>query len=154
MNSRPNDCDKDTADLLRTVYRGVSKHGVEKVSQKIKDLDIESFNGNYQEVRDFIIDRACILFRVTRDDIIGKDKRGQATVARKVVVTVIKKHFQISDESLASFFDGRSRQVVYNIMKEFEQMDRNDKLDYRNFFNYYDSIDAQATQYIKDLKST
>ena len=152
MKTNPSNCDTEVVELLRVMQKGVNKYGVRKVTDKIKEIDIENNNENYQEVRDFVIEHTCTLMKVDKDEVINKNKRGIVTTARKVIVAVIKEHVKISDEDLARFFRGRKRQVVYNIMREYEQMDRKNKTDQKNFYCYFDVVNARTQEYIDSMK--
>ena len=151
MKSTPQDCDRDVAELMRVMQKGVSKHGVRKVTDKIKEIDIEDSNENYIEVRDFIIDCVCSLFNVKKEEVINKGKRGMVTTARKVAIVVIKTHFNISDDDLGRYFNGRTRQVIYKVMREYECMDRNDKLDHKNFFKHFDAVNEKTIAFMKPV---
>lgn len=152
MKPNPNNCDNEVVELFRVMSKGVSKYGVRKVTDKIKEIDIENSNENYQEVRDFVIEHTCAVMKVDKDEVINKNKRGTVTVARKVIVAVIKEHVKISDEDLARFFRGRKRQVVYNIMREFERMDRENKTDQKNFYCFFDIVNERTKEYIESMK--
>lgn len=147
------DCDRDVAELMRVMQKGVSKHGVRKVTDKIKEIDIEDSHENYIEVRDFIIDCVCTYFNVKKEEVIKKGKRGMVTTARKVAIVVIKTHFDISDEDLGRYFNGRTRQVIYKIMREHERMDRDNKLDHNNFFKHYDVVNERTVAFMRPVNT-
>ena len=149
MTSTHNNKDKEVVELMRVMQKGVSKYGVRKVTDKIKEIDIEDSYANYTDVRDFIIESVCILMNVKKEQIINKGKRGHVTTARKIVIVVIKTHFDISDEELGRYFSGRTRQVIYKIMKEYERMDRDNKLDQNHFYKHFDIIDTQTREYLE-----
>jgi chromosomal replication initiation ATPase DnaA len=143
--------DSEFVELIRVMGKGVSKHGARKITDKIKEIDIEDNCKNYPEVRDFILDCVCSLMNVSKHEIIDKSKRGTVTIARKIAIIIIKNNFNISDEDVARFFNGRRRQVVYTIMKEFEKMDRNNKVDQRDFFSHYDIVSERTLEYIAKI---
>lgn len=151
MKTTQYECDKEVVELLRVMQKGLSKYGIRKVTEKLKEIDIENSYENYKDVRDYIVDNVCLLMKVDREHLINKTKRGTVTTARKIAVVVIKKHFDISDENLAQYFKGRRRQVIYKIMKEFEQLDRENKVDQKNFFRYFDIVDNLTKEYISNM---
>jgi chromosomal replication initiation ATPase DnaA len=146
------DKDKDAIELVRALTRGISKHGVRKFTDKVKEIDISDRHQNYVEVRDFIISEVCNILGVEKDQVIGKGQRGVVTTARKIAVVTIKTHFtDISDEELGRFFDGRARQVIYKIMKEYEGMDRGNRLDKINFFDCFDIVNSKTEEFKKTI---
>ncbi len=144
--------DSEYIELTKVFARAVGKHEPRKITDKLKEIDIEDGCQNYQKVRDFVLENVCSLMNVTKDEVITKGKRGTVTVARRIAIVVIKLNFDISDEDLARFFNGRARQVVYKIMKDYKTLQRDNKTDQKNFFCHFDIVNQKTIEYLYTLK--
>lgn len=89
--------------------------------------------------------------KVSKRDLFEISKRGEVTVARKMAVILINQNIKISDAQLAEFFGRKSRQVVYNIIREFETMPSNTKV-YGKFLNKHAAISEKVKQYLITIK--
>ena len=132
------------------LQKGVNKHGHKMLVRQIQAIDIQKNNMFFYEIFHHIINMTCLEYNIEPLDLYEKRKRGDVTIARKVAILVAKKHLKISDEQLSIQFD-RSRQVVYNIFKEFMDM-KNISKDEKIFLEKFSNVDKKIVDYIKQLK--
>lgn len=117
-------------------------------------LDNLSIGKNFEEVgiiQDYIIDHTCECLKVPREAIIGRKARGMATTARKVAVILMKKHLTVSSTKIGKLFSNRSRVIIHNILVEYKSLNRSNKIDCENFFQYYDPIQRDVISFINTL---
>jgi chromosomal replication initiation ATPase DnaA len=133
------------------LQKGVNKHGHKTLIRQIQAIDIQKNNMFFYEIFHHIINLTCLEYGIEPLDLYEKRKRGDVTIARKVAILVAKKHLKISDEQLSIQFD-RSRQVVYNVFKEFIEMKENLIEDEKIFLKKYSNVDKKVNEYIKELK--
>ena len=147
-----NDIDENRQiiEFFKIIYRGIRKHGLRRIVKSLDSIEIEQNNLYFNEIVDYIIEIVTIEFKCKKEDLFNFDKRGNITVARKISVILIKTHLDISDEQLGKYFN-RVRQVVYNTLKEFKNLDRESKLD-DEFFELHDKLNIEVCNYIEKLK--
>lgn len=117
----------DVADFLNISQYAIKKHGLNKVVAVLNNLDVQTEiqSMNKEKLADFICN--CIIEefksdRVVKKDLFNKNKRGDVTLARKMAIVLIKQFLsELSDKQIGNFF-GRSRQVIFNTMEEFMEM--------------------------------
>jgi chromosomal replication initiation ATPase DnaA len=149
--------DKHISNTLRLVSDGVKKFGVKKFNKTLISVIVsnEFENDNFIEKIDTIIKYVLHEFRafnITKEEIFETKKRGDITVARKMAVILIKSNIDISDKKLAGYFGGRCRQVVYNILDEYRNMDIENKLD-AEFIEKYSRLDEKIKKFFSTLKT-
>lgn len=122
----------DVADFLNVSQSAIKKHGYTKVVAALHNLDVQTEiqTLNKQNLVDFICD--CIIEefksdRVVKKDLFNKAKRGDVTLARKMAIILIKQFLsELNDTQIGNLFS-RSRQVIFNTMEEFKQMNPKNK---------------------------
>lgn len=142
---------RELTNFLTIVQKGIRKHGIKKIVKIIQSIDLQENNMFYNEIFSFIIESVAHEFNITIDDLIEAKKRGDVTIARKIAIVLAKEHIDISDEILAKEFN-RVRQVVYHILIEFNNYDREDKF-CKEFFEKYDKINEKVVKHIEFLKN-
>ncbi len=122
----------DVADFLNISQSAIKKHGINKVVALLNNMDVQTEiqSLNKEKLVNFICD--CIIDefksdRVVKKDLFNKTKRGDVTLARKMAIVLIKQFLsELNDTQIGNFF-GRSRQVIFNTMEEFMEMNPKNK---------------------------
>lgn len=142
-------------ELIRIISKGLKKHGMKKVINALKKINLDNEEEVNYSITDFIEKSVCINIGVPRAELYGFDTRGEITVARKLCMLLIRKYIpEISDDELGGHYN-RSRQVVFNTEKEFRTL----KIGKANKFHIdlielYNSLDKEISTYIKSLKKS
>lgn len=150
-----NKLENELVSTLQLIIYSYNKHGAKKTNKIISSAIISdelSLNNNIEKI-DFIINSVLDIYKnrgVKREYIFDNKKRGETTIARKFIVLLIKHNIQISDRALASYFGGRCRQVVYRIVREFEDLDAQNKLD-KEFIEQYNQINLKIREQLIKL---
>lgn len=144
------------SDFFRVVAKGIKKYGLKTLISQIQSLNAEDRfrTENLDEIINYILD--CVLqewreHKLTKDDLFEANKRGEAAVARKMAIIVIRNNTQASDIDVANYF-GKVRQVAFRAMSEFKGMKKTIPDDAR-FLTKYERVDAKVKIYIAELKS-
>ena len=144
------------SDFFRVVAKGIKKYGLKTLISQIQSLNAEDRfrTENLDEIINYILD--CVLqewreHKLTKDDLFEANKRGEAAVARKIAIIVIRNNTQASDIDVANYF-GKVRQVAFRAMSEFKGMKKTIPDDAR-FLTKYERVDAKVKIYIAELKS-
>ena len=143
------------SDFFRVVAKGIKKYGLKTLISNIQSLNSEDRlrQEKIDEITDYIL--VCTLqewqdYKITKDDLFEANKRGEAAVARKMAIIVIRNNTQVSDIDVASYF-GKVRQVSFRAMSEFKGMKKSIPDDAR-FLAKYERIDAKVKIFINELK--
>lgn len=138
-------------EFFHIVHKALRKFGITKLVDAVRQLEVEDVNFNYVHIKNFIFQTVCEEFDIPIQDLKSK-KRGKVTIARKIIIIMLKKYLQLKDVDLSRYF-GRCRQVFYNLMKEYRKLDRKDKMDNKIFFEKYDIINLKIENFIKTLNT-
>lgn len=141
----------EMANFITLLGRGIKKHGIKKIIKALKDFDLTEENINYYTIIDFVEESICMKLNVVRDELYNKKVRGDITIARKLSILLLIKHLNMSDEEIGNHYK-RNRQTIYNTKKEFDALDRNNKID-ANFINIYNEFDTKIQDFITEIKS-
>ena len=152
MRETPENEAKQLAEFFQIMNKGIRKHGIKKIMEKLRYMNIGDSNENFELIRDFIIDSVCEELGVPKKDLFNYQKRGNVTVARKISIVLLKQRLDMSDSDLGRFFGGRCRQVAYGVMKQYNALKKDNKVDVTNFFQYYEPINEKIITYIETLK--
>jgi hypothetical protein len=143
------------SDFFRVVAKGIKKYGVKTLITHLQSLNAEDTfrTENVDEIVNYILD--CVLqewkeYSVTKDDLFEANKRGEAAIARKMAIVVIRNNTQVSDIDVAKYF-GKVRQVSFRAMREFKAMKKTIP-DEARFLVKYERVDAKVKVYISELK--
>jgi len=141
--------DRKAVELLRIVLRGVRRHGADRVIKTVESIDLEENNQHFTPIFDCIIKCVVDEFDIEQEHLYTTEVRGIVTTARKVAIIQAKHHLDISDFQLGKHFK-RVRQVVYLTMREFDNLNRDDKMD-APFFEQFDRVNDKVVKYIDKL---
>lgn len=143
------------SDFFRVVAKGIKKYGVKTLISHLQSLNAEDRfrTENLDDIIDYILE--CVLMewkehKITKDDLFEANKRGEASIARKMAIIVIRNNTQTSDIDVANYF-GKVRQVAFRAMREFKGMKKTIPDDAR-FLVKYERIDAKVKIFINELK--
>lgn len=143
------------SDFFRVVAKGIKKYGVKTLISHLQVLNAEDRfrTDNIDEIIDFILD--CVLeewkeHKIKKDDLFEAKSRGEAAVARKMAIVVIRNNCKVSDIEVANYF-GKVRQVAFRAMREFKAMKKTIPDDAR-FLAKYERIDAKIKVFVNELK--
>lgn len=143
------------SDFFRVVAKGIKKYGVKTLISHLQSLNAEDRfrTENIDEIIDYILE--CVLeewkeHNINKNDLFEANKRGEAAIARKMAIVVIRNHTQASDIDVANYF-GKVRQVAFRAMREFKHMKKTIPDDAR-FLAKYERIDAKVKVFINELK--
>ena len=140
----------DVADFLNVSQSAIKKHGYNKVVAALYNLDVQTeiqFH-NKENLVHFICDCVIEEFksdRVVKKDLFSRTKRVDVTLARKMAIVLIKQFLsELNDTQIGSLFS-RSRQVIFNTMEEFMEM--NPKNKQHAFFLQKHSVICRKVEY-------
>lgn len=140
-------------ELMRNLGKGLKKHGIKKVINALKQINLDDENEINFTVIDFIEKSVCAKIGVPRDELYGFASRGEITIARKFCILLTRKFMpKISDDELGGHYN-RSRQVVFNSEKEFRQLKKGKKNKFHiDFIAIYDELEQEVESFITTLK--
>jgi chromosomal replication initiation ATPase DnaA len=155
MSKKDNKIDNiQLSEFFRNVAKGIKKFGVKSIISHLQSLNSEDKfkSESIDEIVDYILD--CVLeewkkHRITKNDLFEANKRGEAAIARKMAIILIRNHTKASDIDVANYF-GKVRQVSFRAMKEFKNMKKHIPDDAR-FLEKYERIDAKVKIFINEL---
>ncbi len=132
---------------------GINKHGIEKITSVLVNMDINSYfeTKGASDLVDFICSEVVNNYNKNREDkilvkdLFQKEKRGDVTLARKMVMILLNQFVSISPTKLGNFFK-RSRQVIHLAIDEFEKLNPNIKQD-SDFLDRHDAISKKIIAY-------
>lgn len=143
------------SDFFKVVAKGIKKYGVTTLISHLQSLNAEDRfrTENIDEIIDYILD--CVLqeweeCKISKDDLFEANKRGEAAIARKMAIVVIRNNTKVSDIEVAQYF-GKVRQVSFRAMREFKEMKKSIP-DEARFLTKYERVDAKIKLYINELK--
>ena len=98
--------------FFEKVQKAVSKYGVEKVLEQLRELQYSVGKDKKSVVCRFIVSSTANHYLISSEDIIHSKKRGVISESRRMCFALMKEHLKMSDEEIGDYFDGRSRQYV------------------------------------------
>jgi chromosomal replication initiation ATPase DnaA len=147
--------DGQIIEFFKSLNKGIRKFGIKKLITAIKTLDAEeNFQAhNIDIIIDYILN--CTLeewseHKISKDELWEANKRGEATIARKMAIIVIRNNCKVSDIEVGNYF-GKVRQVVFKAMREFKQMKKTIPTEAK-FLIKFERIDAKVKIFINELK--
>jgi hypothetical protein len=115
------------SEFLKISESAVRKHGIDKVTLVLSNLDIQTEiqNLDKEKLVNFIIESIINEFKsdnITKRDLFFRSKRGEVALARKMCIVLMRQYLsELSDTQLGKYF-GRTRQVIFYTMEEFKAM--------------------------------
>jgi chromosomal replication initiation ATPase DnaA len=146
----------DVADFLNISQSAIKKHGLNRVITLLNNLDVQTEiqSLNKEKLVNFICDCVVIEFKsdnVSKKDLFYKTKRGDVTLARKMAIVLIKQFLsELTDTQVGNFF-GRTRQIIFNAMEEFKQMNPKNA-QHAFFLTKYSIISRKVESFIEQNK--
>ena len=109
---------------------------------------------NYEALINYILD--CIIHewrsdKIKKEDLLKSNNRGEPMLAKKMAIILIKQQIDISNHELSKFFGTNTRQTIYDVMKEYSELDKNHPND-SIFIERYDRLQLKISQFIKKIK--
>lgn len=101
-------------DFFRQLQRVIAKHGLQKVLNQLRRIQIDYGNDFEKDVCEFILTTTASHYVLEKEDILTSKKRGLISEARRMCFALMKEHLPFTDEEIGDFFNGRSRQYVNN----------------------------------------
>lgn len=144
--------------FLKVIGKGIDKHGIKKIMSVLVNMDVHNeFQSKGTDVLvDFICSEVINSYnknkedKICQDDLFKKEKRGDITLARKMVMILLKQFVDITPTRLGDFL-GRSRQVIHIAMDEFDKLDPKIKQDC-DFLDKHDAISKKIVLFIEKNK--
>ena len=144
--------------FLKVMSKVIDKHGMKKITAVLVNMDIhtEFENKGTSDLVNFISNEVVVNYNKNREDKISvkdlfkKEKRGDITLARKMVMILLKQFVDITPTKLGDYL-GRSRQVIHLTMDEFKCLDPKIKQDC-DFLDRHDAISKRVISYIEKNK--
>jgi chromosomal replication initiation ATPase DnaA len=144
------------SEFFRNVAKGIKKFGIKSIIYHLQNLNLEEKfkSENIEKIVDFIID--CVIeewkiHKITKNDLFESNKRGEAAIARKMAIILIRNHTKASDIEVARYF-GKVRQVSFRAMKDFKNLKRHIPDDAK-FLEKYERLDAKVKNFINELNN-
>jgi hypothetical protein len=141
----------EVVNFIKSILRGLKKHGIKRIVKALKDVDLNTENINYLIVIDFIEKSICDRLKVEVIALYDKQTRGDITIARKLCVLFLRKHLDMSDETIGAHYH-RTRQLYHMTHKEYQALNPTNKTD-ANFINLYNEFDTKIQDYIASVKN-
>ena len=150
----PND-EKEFSELIRNLGRGLKKHGIKKVINALKRINLDDENEVQFSIIDFTEKSVCSKIGVPRDELFGFASRGEITIARKLCILLIRKFMpEISDDELGRHYN-RTRQVIHNAEKEFRILKSGKQNKFHlDLISIYNDLEKEIGEFIKTIKSS
>ena len=141
---------KELNGFIKEVFGALRKHGVRKVTKKLRELTIDAYSDEKQKIIDFIIFKIYEAYGVTAKELKTSTKRGTVTEARQMGYLLFKKYFNISQTEIAIYFGRNGNMVVSKFFQKFKVMDRKIKRE-RDFLDTYDTIITHVDNFKKEM---
>ena len=143
------------AKFLKIISKGLNRHGAKKIHSVLVNLDISSDfeKKGIDKLIKFICSETVDNFnknkeeRVYVKDIFEKDKRGDVTLARQMVMILLTQFVDITPTMLGQYLN-RSRQVIHTAMARFKELDPKLSQDC-DFLNRHDAISSKIILYME-----
>jgi hypothetical protein len=107
----------EIATFFGEVQRVISKYGIDHVMNKLREIHYEHTDAKDRDVCEYILAITSTHYRVVKDDVLKSKKRGVISEARRMCYALMKEHLPISDQEIANYFGGKSRQLVNREIK-------------------------------------
>lgn len=148
-----NNEERELYELIRNLSKGLKKHGVKKVINALKQININNDSEISFSIIEYIENLVCAKIGVPKDELFGFSSRGEITIARKLCIILIRKHISnISDAEVGSHYN-RSRQVVHNTEKEFKLLVAGKKNKFHiDLLQMYEDLDLNIDSFVKKIK--
>jgi len=148
----PND-EKEFYDLIRNLSKGIKKHGIAKVINALKQININTEGEISFTIIEFIEKSVCSKIGVPKDELFGFASRGEITIARKFCILLIRKHVPtLSDGEVGNHYN-RTRQITHNTEKEYRKILEGKQVKFElDFLAIYNDLDKDVEKFILTLK--
>lgn len=141
----------DFYELLRSMSRGIKKHGITKVIRALKQINLDNENEYNFAVIEFVEKSVCSKIGVPRDELFGFATRGEITIARKFCILLVRSVLDISDDELGGHYN-RSRQVIHNTEREFRLLTTGKKNKFHvDFLDIYNELEKEIQAFVVTL---
>jgi hypothetical protein len=149
----------DIADILSIFSQGEKVLGSKKkFIEAIKRLILsnEGTMKNYLTFINYILD--CVVYewreaKVKKAELLKPNTRGEARSAKKMAIILVKQHIDIGNEEISKYFGTRTRQTIYEILTEYNNMNKKIK-EHAIFIDKYDRLQIKISNYnIKNNKT-
>ena len=135
-------------EVFDRISRCARRYGFPAIIYKLKQLEADDEETNV--VSNYIFEIVTEKYNVHRKDILGS-KRGIASEARKICLILLDNHTTLSANSITTVFDNRSKTVLFQVKKEFENISDNPTTRYDKKFV---AIHSELNEKIVDFKKT
>ena len=137
----------EVIEVLDRISKCAKRYGFPAIINKLKQLDVDSEETN--SVFDFVFTVVQERYGVSRKDLVGM-KRGSVSEARKVCLILLDNHTSLSANSITTYFDNRSKTVLFQVKKEYEHIDKNPVTsEEKQFLLAFKELDIKVAEFKK-----
>lgn len=148
--------EKEIINFLKELHRVISKFGADKVINQIRKLHLDSDDVYTKDVCNYILVVTSNKYKITLDDLMYSNKRGNVSDARKMCFALMKEHLSITDEEIGSYFGGKKRQYINNQLNSLPiNKDKYKNKEEANFVKDFIELSTDVLFYVNsyDLKT-
>lgn len=148
--------EKEIINFLKELHRVISKFGADKVLNQIRKLHLDSDDVYTKDVCNYILVVTSNKYKITLDDLMYSNKRGNVSDARKMCFVLMKEHLSITDEEIGSYFGGKKRQYINNQLNSLPiNKDKYKNKEEANFVKDFIELSTDVLFYVNsyDLKT-
>jgi len=142
--------EKNITSFVKGLYNTIQKVGINKVINKLNELNMPGFSEYENEIKNYIIINTLKHYGYLLSDVRKPNIRGQKVEARTMCFIQLKKHLNLSHSQIAMIFNRTNHSIVSNSLNQFNKMNINHKHD-KLFLENYSKINNDIKIYIKTL---
>jgi len=102
----------EIVEFFREVQRIISKHGLTKVLNQLRRIQVDFGSKFNNDVSDYIVVKTANHYALSKEELLTSKKRNKITEARRMCFALMKEHLPYSDDEIGDYFGGKSRQYV------------------------------------------
>tara|TARA_R110000751_G_scaffold90890_7_gene178254 strand:- start:6541 stop:6999 length:459 start_codon:yes stop_codon:yes gene_type:complete len=141
--------EKNITSFVKGLYNTIQKVGINKVINKLNELNMPGFSEYENEIKNYIIITTLKYYGYLLSEVRQPNIRGQKVEARTMCFIHLKKHLNLSHSQIATIFNRTNHSIVSNAITQFSKMNINHKHD-KLFLENYSKINTN----IKKFKNT
>lgn len=142
--------EKNITSFVKGLYNTIQKVGINKVINKLNELNMPGFSHYEMEIKNYIIVTTLKHYGYLLYEIRKPNIRGQKVEARTMCFIQLKKHLNLSHSHIAMLFNRTNHSIVSNAINQFNKMNVNHKHD-KLFLENYSKINDDIQKFKETL---
>lgn len=124
----------------------VDKIGIEPITDVLDVLEKDDKSNVNERVKNYIIDKACESYEVSKSDLSSSYVTGNASDARTTCIILMKNNTSFTHEEIAQEFGKDTHVVVSHALSNYNKKDIKHPLD-KKFLERYKHLDIAVSEY-------